>query len=327
MKIRISFLGILFLFAYQIAVARVNINNLKSPVLFKGNEKIAFRDPAILYHERVFHLFFTFVEIEPDGKVFSYVAYSKTKDMKRWSKMRILTERNQMLNYSSPGNIVRFNDEWLLCFQTYPRPDQKSTDGLVYGDKTARIFIMRSKNLKDWTDPELLKVKGDGISESEMGRMIDPYLLQDKDDPTKYWCFYKQNGVSYSYTRDFKSWTFVGNTVAGENVCVLVDNDKYLLFHSPDNGIGMKRSKDLTKWYDWGNLIVLGQDEWDWAKGRITAGAVLDLRSVKGINAYVMFFHGSGPLTEKEGDFDKNSSLGIAWSSNLIDWNWPSKRK
>jgi len=40
-----------------------------------------------------------------------------------------------------------------------------------------------------------------------------------------------------------------------------------------------------------------------------------------------MFFHGSGPLTETQGDFDKNSSIGIAWSKDLIIWDWPGKLK
>ena len=49
------------------------------------------------------------------------------------------------------------------------------------------------------------------------------------------------------------------------------------------------------------------------------------MRKVDGINKYLMFFHGSGPLTEEEGDFDKNSSLGIAWSDDLTNWEWPGK--
>jgi hypothetical protein len=29
-----------------------------------------------------------------------------------------------------------------------------------------------------------------------MGRMIDAYLLADKDEPGKWWCLYKQNGLT-----------------------------------------------------------------------------------------------------------------------------------
>jgi hypothetical protein len=69
----------------------------------------------------------------------------------------------------------------------------------------------------------------------------------------------------------------------------------------------------------------LGQSEWTWAKGRLTAGAVLDARQIEGIGRYLLFFHGSGPKTESEGDFDRNASVGIAWSDNLTDWHWPER--
>ena len=194
-----------------------------------------------------------------------------------------------------------------------------------FGTGDARIFLMRSKDLENWSKPELMKVKGPGISEKDMGRMIDPYLLEDKDEPGKWWCFYKQNGISMSYSYDLKNWTFFGHTNSGENPCVLVENNEYVLFHSPKNGIAIKRSKDLIDWQDWGHLITLGQSEWPWAKGRITAGAVVDLKSNQQFGEYIMFFHGSGPLTEEQGDFDKNASIGIAWSKDLLNWNWPGK--
>lgn len=72
-------------------------------------------------------------------------------------------------------------------------------------------------------------------------------------------------------------------------------------------------------------MITLGQQNWKWARGRISAGTIIDLRKVNGINKYLMFFHGSGPLTEEKGDFDKNSSLGIAWSDDLTNWEWPGQ--
>jgi len=127
-----------------------------------------------------------------------------------------------------------------------------------------------------------------------------------------------------SFTRDLKTWTFSGHTVSGENTCVIIENNQYLLFHSPSNGIGIKKSNDLVTWTDWGNLITLGQTGWEWAKGRITAGAVVKLEGNSQAK-YLMFFHGSGPLTEKLGDFDKNASIGIAWSNDLTNWDWPAK--
>ena len=84
---------------------------------------------------------------------------------------------------------------------------------------------MRSNDLENWSEPELIKVKGTALKINEMGRMIDPYLLEDKCERGKWWCFYKQNGVSYSYTYDFENWTFVGQAESGENVTVLVENE------------------------------------------------------------------------------------------------------
>jgi sucrose-6-phosphate hydrolase SacC (GH32 family) len=296
---------------------------LKSPILFKGDSVKAYRDPAVIYYNNTFYLFFTLVEIENDGMVYSYTATSESSDLITWSKLRKITPRDQKLNYCSPGNVIRFKDDWILCLQTYPRPSLNISQPVRYGDATARIFIMRSKDLITWSSPEILKVNGNDVAVKDMGRMIDPYLIEDKTDKYKYWCFYKQRGVSMSFSLDLENWTFFGYTESGENSCVLFEKDEYILFHSPSNGIAIKKSTDLKKWETWGNLITLGQNEWDWAKGRITAGFVINLKNVRGFENYLMFFHGSGPLKESQGDFDKNASIGIAWSKDLINWAWP----
>lgn len=301
------------------------LSRLDSPVLFHGNTHTAYRDPAILYHHDTFYLFFTLARIEADSRVYSYTAMSTSKDLKSWSDIKILTPRDQELDYSSPGNIIRFDGEWILCLQTYPRPDYRVDEMPMYGTRDARLFIVRSKDLRNWSEPELLRVKGPDVAVADMGRMIDPYLLEDKDEKGKWWCFYKQGGVSISYTYDFKNWTYFGKTQSGENVTVLVENGTYVLIHSPKNGIAIKRSPDLIHWEDYGTLITLGQSQWRWAKGRITAGTVVNMKSDRKIGKYLMFFHGSGPKTEEEGDFDKNASIGIAWSDDLINWSWPGK--
>lgn len=302
------------------------LQSLPSPVIFKGDNKTAYRDPAVLYNQQKLYLFFTLVKSEDDGKVYSYTAMSSTKDLKKWSAIKILTPQNQNLDYSSPGNVIHYKNKWIICLQTYPRPDYTIKQMPRFGTGDARLYTMYSNDLDNWSKPQLLKVKGPDTSFALSGRMIDPYLLEDKDEKGKWWCFYKQNGVSMSYSYDLEKWTYSGHTESGENACVLVENNEYILFHSPKNGIAIKRSSDLKHWKDWGNLITLGQKEWIWAKGRITAGTVVNLTNDKNFGKYVMFFHGSGPLTEEEGDFDKNSSIGIAWSDDLLGWNWPGEK-
>ena len=288
----------------------------KDPRIFRGDGRNAFRDPAAVWHAGVFHLFFTWVEVEPDGKVFSYCATSRSTDLVTWTPPRKLTPRDNSKDFGSPGDVVRDGDEWVLCLQTYPRPGNVFDGKPHYGNANARLWTMRSKDLETWSAPELLRVKGPDVPEEKMGRMIDPYLL--RDDAGTWWCFYKQNGASISKSTDLRTWTPVGRTEAGENVCVLRDGARWLMYHSPSNGIGVKASTDLIHWSDVPGLTTLDQKDWPWAKGRLTAGFVLDARKIPGVGKWLMFFHGSGPRTEHEGDFDCNASIGVVRSADPL---------
>lgn len=291
--------------------------------ILKGDSRTAYRDPAIWFEDGTYHLFFTLVETEADGAVFSYVAKVESRDLIHWTTPRKLTPRDGMKDYSSPGNVVVDGEERVLCFQSYPRPGNRD-DGVVrYANQTARLYTMRSRDLREWSAPELIRVKGPEVAEADMGRMIDPYLLRDRQG--MWWCFYKQRGASISRSTDLRNWTPVGRTEAGENVCVLDAGDRYVMFHSPTNGVGRKVSTDLVHWQDEGGVETLGQAQWQWAAGRLTAGAVLDARKIPGVGKYLLFFHGSGPRSEREGDFDRNASIGLAWSDDLVNWSWPGK--
>ena len=296
-----------------------DFKNIKSPIVFKGDYKFAFRDPAVVYHNDKFHLFFTLVERASDSGMYLFTAYSFSEDLVHWSFPRKLTPKDRNLNYSSPGNIVKFNNEWIMCLQTYPTPNYET-----WGNATSRIWVMRSKDLVDWTEPEILMVKGDEIPVSEMGRMIDPYLLEDGLEPGKWWCYYKQNGVSMSYSYDLTKWIFVGSANSGENVTVLYKEGQYILFHSPENGIGIKKSKSPVEWGNDEMLITLGQENWPWAQRRLTAATVIDLTYNQKFGKYIMFFHGSSMEGAKPVyNAHNNASLGIAWSADLENWEWP----
>jgi len=301
----------------------VDIQKLHSPILFKGDSVTAYRDPLALYEKGIIYLYFTLTEIEPDGKIYMYTAFSKSKDLLHWSPVKKITAKDQSLNYSSPGSIIRYQNEWIMCLQTYPRKNYSVEQMPKYGDENSRLFLMHSTDLENWSAPEIIKVKGDTVDDKNMGRMIDPFLLQDQQIKNKWWIFYKQNGASRSYSYDLKHWVYNGHIAAGENVCIIFRNDAYIMFHSPPNGIGIKRSKNLMEWKDESQVLTLGQNNWDWAKGRITAGYVLDIeKNEKNGYRYLLFFHGSGPKKETEGDFDKNASIGLAWSKDLESWEW-----
>ena len=317
-------IGLVFLISIVFSEGKsqnLDFEKIESPIIFKGDYKYAYRDPAVIYHNNTFFLYYTVVERAADGGMYLYTALSKSNDLVHWTFHKILTPRDRNLNYSSPGNIVKYNDEWILCLQTYPQPNKER-----WGNKDSRVWIMRSKDLENWSTPELLEVKGNHVPQSEMGRMIDPYLLEDPNEPGKWWCYYKQNGASMSYSYDLKNWTYVGATDAGENVTVLYKNNEFIMFHSPPNGIGVKRSKTPSGWGENEQLITLGQENWEWAQRRLTAATVIDLTEDENIGKYIMFFHGSSHEGAKPAyNAHNNASMAIAWSDDLINWDWPGK--
>ncbi len=286
-------------------------NELKTSRIIKGDEKTAYRDPACYYESGTFYLFHTIAQLE-DGYMYLYIGLSRSTDLVSWTEPAILTPKDLKRNYSSPGNIFKKDGLYYMCFQTYPLPNQGDT----IGDASARLYIASSRDLLTWSEPELIRVKGD-VPEEAMGRMIDPYIFEDKDVKGRFYCIYKQNGATLSVTEDLKAYTVLGSLDCGENCCVAVQKDSYYLFNSPHNGINVKTTKDLKGWADL-ETFYLGQQEWDWAKGRITAGQVLCLKDEPGVGKNLLFFHGSYAQTYAE-TFG-NASLGVAWSDTLTDW-------
>lgn len=275
-----------------------------SMLIFEQNKKHSFRDPVAYIENGVVYLFFTLVENADDRQYF-YVAMSTSADFINWSEPKILTEKDNLKNYSSPGNVIKYNDEYYLCVQTYPRKD-----GQIYGNESSRIYTMKSKDFLNWEEPVLLKVKGD-IPESDMGRMIDPYILDDGD---KFICFFKQNGVSFSTSNDLINWNFQGFTECGENVCVIKENNEYLIFNSPENGINIMSTKDF-KSFENITTLYLNQQNKPWAKDRITAGFVIETSGILP-QKYAVFYHG-----DNEDDYLFGASLAVAFSDDLINWN------
>ncbi len=295
----------------------IDFGAISTPIIHLGDFETAYRDPAAHYHDGLFRVFHTLHRRDADGHYYVYTAVTKSRDLVHWTDSQILTPRDLNLNYSSPGNIVRLGDKWILCLQSYPTPQDET-----FGTQDSRVWTMESADLENWSQPQLIRVKGPETPVEAMGRMIDPYLIRDKDRPNRWWCFYKQNGASMSYSDDqMQTWTYHGRTDCGENVCVLVENGEYVIFHSPRNGVGIKTSSDLKEFRDV-HLLTLGQDSWPWAQGRLTAGHVLDLRDDPRVGKYLMFFHGSSVEGLRRHGAHGAACLALAWSDDLVEWHW-----
>jgi len=58
----------------------------------------------------------------------------------------------------------------------------------------------------------------------------------------------------------------------------------------------------------------------------LSAGFVLDLRDDPRVGKALMFFHGSRwPERDLRGGWASYVSIGIAWSDDLVHWEWPGR--
>lgn len=290
----------------------------QSPILLRGNEYVAYRDPTVYYKDGTFYIYLSYctTEFNADGFVrYVQIGMTTSRDLQTFTPFKLLTPKGTHLNFSSPGNIIVWQGQYQMCCQTYC-----CENGERWGNDKSRIWLMSSDDLEHWSEPRLMRVKGAEVPVEKMGRMIDSFLIQN--EAGEWFCFYKQNGVSFSKSTDLEHWEYMGHADSGENVCVIKDGDLYRLWDSPANGIGEKISRDLIHWEDTGRLLTFGQQDWPWAQGRLSAGYVLDLRQNPDVGKALMFFHGTGPYKEEK-IFNQYACLSVAWSDDLVNWDWP----
>ena len=280
------------------------------PIIFEGNEKFAYRDPTCYYYGGEYHLFFTISEKE-NGYMYNRVGHSVSSDLQSFSKPEFITEKDREQNYCSPGNVIKNGNEYWICVSSYPMPIPYSERS--YADDTARLFFIKTKDFKSFSSPERIYPKG--CCEKDEGRMIDPYIFEENGE---YWLFFKQNGVSLSHSTDLQSWEYVGRADGGENACVIKSDDRYILVHSPTNGVGIKESDDLKTWKDSG-VYTLDQEKWEFASGRLTAAFAMRPETESEFK-YIVFFHGSraDSIPETHGA----ASLAFAYTDDLKNYRF-----
>ncbi len=257
------------------------------PIIFHGTDNIAYRDPACVFTDGKYHLFFT-VSKKEDGYMYNFVAHSESEDLKSFSEPVIITEKDRSKNFCSPGNIIKVNDKYLICVTSYPMP--VPFEVVDHADDSARLFFIETEDFKTYSSPKRIYPKGKACADE--GRMIDPFVAKDKDHDGRYLVFFKQNGVSMSESYDLENWNYLGRIDGGENACIIVKDDLYYLIHSPRNGIGVKVSNDLKEWSDRG-VIIPKETEEEWANGRLTAAFAMENLNSDIPFDYIVFFHGS----------------------------------
>lgn len=295
---------------------KLAVSNIRNPVLDLRPEIYA-RDPALVYNDGILYMFYTAVEQSPE-KIDLYLEMTKTEDMREWDQpVRLLSSP---LNFSSPGNVIRRDDKWFLCFQSYP-----IEPGKVWGSEASRLWTMCSTDLEDWSDP-IMMTDGCSAEWADSRRQIDPYIIEGNKH---YHCFYKSHGcLGCLISSDLSNWeegafekpafSLLINDckTAVENPCILKDGDEFVLFFSlcgKGRGIAIARSRDLR---DWKDIQYLDLPAPAWATGGVTAAMVIDLRDELGV--WLMAFHGDIENKEHE------AAIGFAYSDDLINWQVPA---
>lgn len=278
--------------------------------LIPPHRGIARRDPAAIELDGVVHVFHTVVDVTTDP-LSLWIEVTTSTDLKQWTAPERVTPPGP--NFSSPGNIVRRDGEWILCLQSYPIPR-----GGVYADDRCRLWTMRSTDLRRWSAPVELRIT-DG---SGARRRIDPFLVETEDAVL---CLHKDAGAirALRSTDAMSSWQSVtgpalvdpgslptGETV--ENPAVLASpGGGWLLFASsvrPGRGIRVARGE--SPW-TWGPSTELDLPTVSWAPGGLSAATVL--ATPGRAHPWTMFLHA-------EADDPHLADLTLLVSDDLDTW-------
>lgn len=277
--------------------------------------EIWMRDPAVIFWDGNYHCFYTHIDRNRAARRGWQLALARitSPDLRRWSKPEILLD--SPLGFSSPGNVIRTEEGFVLCLQSYP-----INPGEVYGNQDCRLWLMKSRDLLTFESPVMVSENGCMAEWAETRRQIDPYLVSRE---AAYYMLYKTDGcLGLLKSEDLMRFEEVSalpliassqtpdhSTV--ENPCVIRVGNGYRMFFAPcrkGRGIGTAESQDLVHWE---GIRYLDFPEVPWAAGGPTAPMVLDDRSRSG--KWLMFFHG-----DTEGEH--GGALGMAYSDDLENW-------
>lgn len=288
---------------------------LRNP-FYDGEPALSARDPAVCYHDGLYRCYHSAVETL-QGRIHLFLDEITSPDLQAWSAPRRLL--SSPLNFSSPGNVLRVGDRFVLCLQSYP-----IAEGEQFGGSESRLWTMESRDLFEFSPPTVMAPEGSTARWAKGPRQIDPYLVE-RDGV--YYVLYKANGcLGLLRSEDLRHFTEAspdrpilspedtpdGATV--ENPCVIWEGGRYLLFFAPcreGRGIGVAESSDLLRWR---KVRYLDFPALPWALGGPTAPMVLDDRARTG--KWLMFFHGDRA-------YPHGAALGLAVSDDLERWTAP----
>lgn len=63
---------------WELELKKIDLESIESPIILMGDDKHGFRDPAVIKHNGVYYMYYSFVKTEEDEKIYWYVAWSKS---------------------------------------------------------------------------------------------------------------------------------------------------------------------------------------------------------------------------------------------------------
>ena len=90
----------------------VDLQAIPGPILLAGDERTAYRDPLLHYHDGIFRLFCSVVRARPDGNDRFHVAVTESRDLRSWRPLRPVTDPDDPRSFCGPSGIVRHDGRW-----------------------------------------------------------------------------------------------------------------------------------------------------------------------------------------------------------------------
>ena len=289
-------------------------NGLYNPIY---GWKCSVRDPAAIYHNGLFHLYFT-VQFEqqrwgmPEGY---QIFMMTTPDFRTFSYPKPVTPRG----YVSPGNIVYHNGKWLMSITRYPWP--------------TAVSMVESEDLLNWSEPRIVIPTFHGpYWGNDAHGPIDGYIFKWKE---RLWMLYSDYakgsraqhlGLACSSDGvDFENITtdaplldsdFYNSNRGIENASIVADGDRLFLFCSvgmPEQHIAVLESDDIMKWPVLDSSAEIGGLQQEWSKYVACAQFVADWR--KELGHWAMLYMGT-----RFKDPYARMMFGMAISDDLKNW-------
>lgn len=268
------------------------------------------RDPAVLVHDGTAYVFFTYYDPKA---VTWHIGLSTTEDFLNFSEIEKISPEG----YASPGNVIRTEKGWALCYQQYR-------------EFPHYLCLAFSEDLRHWSAPQKFFNTGPENAWNLDKRVIDPFLVAWQGT---FYCYYVgstrwgkpagHNLIGVCASEDLNTWRDLSpdKPVIGvdfdweepdgnENNCVIRYQNRWFMLYSA----GLKNQKIAYAWSD--DLI-------HWDKGGRCDVPALDAAKT-GFGAPVILEGLSGPgkfhMLYQARDEQGHMSFILLESLDLIHW-------